>query len=96
MQLDRPSCDPLPASVIDEQLFAVLLEECREALKLYIAEAEKTCAVLSQFKGKRLDMNGRQRITAQCSTENEMQHRYMRVRERLFETIQLRYESAGA
>jgi hypothetical protein len=80
---------------MDEHLFAVLVRECGDALKLYMAEAEKTCAMLNECKGKRLETSDEQRIMAQRATENEAQRRYLRVRERLFEVAQLGYGSAG-
>ncbi|MFL6354628.1 MAG: hypothetical protein ACJ74Z_22635 [Bryobacteraceae bacterium] len=81
---------------MDEQLFAVLVGECGDALKLYIDEAEKTCAMLNECKGKTIDLDDRQRIVAQRASENNAHQRYMRVRERLFEVVQLGYGSAGA
>jgi hypothetical protein len=68
---DNPIADTLVASAMDEQLFSVLVRECGDALKTYIAEAEKTCAMLNECKGKRLDTNDQRRIMAQRSTENE-------------------------
>jgi hypothetical protein len=80
---------------MDEQSFAVLIRECSDTLKAYTVEAEKTCEMLGAFKGKRLDMGERRRITAQRSAENEMHQKYMRVRERLFEAAHCGYGSGS-
>jgi hypothetical protein len=93
---DNPIGDTLVASAMDEQLFSVLVRECGDALKTYIAEAEKTCAMLNECKGKRLDTNDQRRIMAQRSTENEAHQRYMLVRERLFEIAHVGHGSVGA
>jgi hypothetical protein len=81
---------------MDEQVFAVLVRECCDALKVYMTEAEKTCAMLKECKGKSLDLNDRRQMLAQRSSENDAHQRYMRVRERLFEAAQLGYGSTEA
>ena len=81
------------SAVMDEQSFFALVRECSDTLNAYMAEAKKTCEMLTDCRGKRLDINDRRRITAQRSAENEMQQKYMRVRERLFEAAHFGYGS---
>lgn len=58
-----------------------------------MAEAKKKRATYSaSAEVNASTSNDRRRITAQRSAENEMQQKYMRVRERLFEAAHFGYE----
>lgn len=76
---------------MDGQSFGVLHDQCAEALQQYVAQAEKMCAMLRNFKDKPFSATELKSIMVQRSRENEAHRKYMDIRERLLEVAQRDY-----
>jgi hypothetical protein len=76
---------------MDGQAFVVLHDQCAETLHEYVAEAEKTCSMLRNFKDKPPSATQLRSIMVQRSRENEAHRKYMEIRERLLEVAQRDY-----
>jgi hypothetical protein len=73
---------------MDEQFLVALHGQCAEALQEYVAQAEKTCAMLRNLESKPQGATELKRIMVQRSRENEAHRKYMVIRERLLEIAQ--------
>jgi hypothetical protein len=66
-----------------------LHEQCAQALKGYMAEAQKTCDLLGEHREGPLNAQERQTILAQRQKENEAHECYQQVRKALIEAAKL-------
>jgi hypothetical protein len=62
-----------------------LHEQCTEALKVFITEAQKTCDLLEKHQHGRLDAKERQAMLAQRQKENEAHEHYQHARKALID-----------
>jgi hypothetical protein len=71
--------------------FVALYDQCAETVQEYVAQAEKTCSMLRNFKDKPPSATELKSIMMQRSRENEAHRKYMEIRERLLDVAQRDY-----
>jgi hypothetical protein len=76
---------------MDGQSFVAPHDQCASTLQEYVEQAQKTCNMLSEFKDKQPSAAELMAVTVERSRENEVQRKYMEVRERLLEAAQRDY-----
>jgi hypothetical protein len=62
-----------------------LRDECLAALGNYASQAQKTCELLGEMEGRATSLDRLLAVVAQTQLEDEVQHLYLELRQRLFD-----------
>jgi hypothetical protein len=65
----------------------LLRDECLNALRNYVCQAQRTCELLGDVEGNALSVDRLLAILAQTQAEDEVQQSYMVLRQRLFDVL---------
>jgi hypothetical protein len=80
---------------MDPKQFKELHARCREALKQYVHEAERTWELLGQCLPEPLSVQARSEILEQRVRENNAYASYVKIRRQLFEAARIGYDASN-
>jgi hypothetical protein len=80
---------------MDPKQFRALRARCSEALKHYVHEAERMCALFGQCLPEPVSLQTRSEIIEQRVRENNAHATYLEIRRQLFEAARIGYDASN-